>query len=669
MGIGRYEVDSVTTQGPKTRRNRARGVLTITAAALTLVLGDRPALAQFGGAPQLVSKNSSDTPANADTWAIDVSADGTAVAFASDGTNLVALDNNGDSDVFVHDTRRRITSRVSVNWQGEEAHGDSDCPSISAGGRYVAFRSNAWNMVQGGGNVGDPIWEVYLHDRQGPSTVRVSTPLAGGAASADSGCPVISDDGAWIAFPSEAEDLIPDDTNGFADIFLYEVARGELSRITVSLMGAEADGPSSEPTISADGRVIAFTSAARNLVIESMQDHLAGQQVFAYDRTAQTTELISRKNPRFSFPTNAPSCCGEISADGNLVMFLSKSQYFLPDWVVNWRTKWAMRVFVRDRRTGETEQVEPARLDPQFCEDSCQNYSKAAAFSADGRFVAYMNGSPRLLPENPFGYYDQVYIQDLHTGRLRRVTVDPSGYPVRAYPCGGSNGTLSLSGDGSVLALVGENLGTLGLEQANSGATRDAVRIELNCDPEKGACREHSLCPPAPTSNCQSAARSRLWMSRNPPLSARRDRLTWRWLGEKAADGQEFVDPGEAKYNLCVYAGDGMTTQLDAGIPDFVAWRPSAKGWLLKDAQGAVEKVRLRKGRTRSSIKITSSSPALDLPYLPLEVPGGVTVQLHEATTGRCWESAFTASDVRLNRRGAISSRGTTRGAVHAILR
>src|SRR5215472_6176276 len=145
------------------------------------------ARAQFAGDPSLANLSTTGVQADRDAWAVSVSANGRVIAFASDATNLVALDTNNATDVFVRDNATKITERVSVNWQGQEAHGDSTCPAVSADGRYVAFRSRAWNMVQGADNLGTPMWDVYLHDRQGPSTIRVSTPLGGGKAVGDSG--------------------------------------------------------------------------------------------------------------------------------------------------------------------------------------------------------------------------------------------------------------------------------------------------------------------------------------------------------------------------------------------------------------------------------------------------------------------------------------------------
>jgi Tol biopolymer transport system component len=641
------------------------------AAALGALLATvSPTVAQFAGRPSLANVSGEGIQGNADSWSVAVSADGASVAFASDADNLVPLDTNGDTDVFVHDARSRITRRVSVNWQGKEAQGDNDCPALSADGRYVAFSSRAWNMPQNGENVGTPMWEVYLHDRQGPQTIRVSAPLHGRLGTNHSGCPVIAADGGSVAFASAASDLVPDDTNGASDVFVYEIASGSLTRASLTDDGAQADGPSDAPAISADGNEVAFSSHATNLTPEypsSTPPFLRGQ-VYVRDLSAETTELVSNA---FAGPLQIPdaeSCCPRISADGRAILFHSSASDLIPDTF----GPRPVRLFLRDRSTGVTEAVEPLSLGPAgpcwsssppfFCDASD---TKGAALSADGRFVAFLSGSFHLLPENPPFHQDQIYLQDRHTRRLRRLTVDPTGYPINAYPCGGSSSTLALSADGSVLAFVGGDAEGLGLPDSNGVVKRDVVRLESTCGAE-GHCREISLCPGTPATTCEPAQRSRLWIRRNPPLGERRDRFSWRWVGAPAGEGQAFVDPTEGDYHLCVYTGETMNAQVDAAIPPGAPWQAIEKGWQRRDQGGALELVKLRGGSVRSMVTVASSSAALDLPYLPLEAPHGVTVQLHEATTNRCWEAAFPAAALSKNTRGAVTPGGSTPGVVHA---
>lgn len=634
--------------------------------ALALGFGADRAAAQFAGHPSLISKNAAGEPANEGSGSVAVSADGRFTVFASDASNLVPLDENEDTDVFLYDDLTQILSRVSVNFQGEEATGDSTCPSISADGRFVAFASLAWNMAPGGTHVVDPVWDAYLLDRQGPQLMRLSRPIGGGLGSDHSGCPVVSADGTRVAFHSAAADLVPDDTNGARDVFVYDVASGVLSRASLTDDEQQADGDSTEPSISADGNVVVFTSNASNLTSAPPPLPWLPKQVYARDLAAGATELVSR---RFGGPLALPSgesCCGQVSGDGDVVLFRSTA----PD-LVQGSSHARGRLYLRDREEGTTERVESLNMgegpcgwpaDPLYCDPS---RTKGAALSGDGRFIAFLSSSFDLLPENPPGHRDQIFVQDRMTRRLRRVTVDETGYPTHSYPCGGSSGTLALSEDGGVLAFVGRDPSAFGLPATAS--SRDVIRLDLTCDPDRNGCRQISTCPGTPLETCEAADRSRLGIRRNPPLSFRRDRLSWRWVGPGDGFGQAFVDPDDAQYQLCVYAGETMHAEIDAAIPADGEWRQTTKNWRLKD-RGAVNFLRLRTTSKRRTVKLTTTSPAIDLPYLPIDAPQGVRVQLQEITTGRCWEADFPESSLEVNRRGEIGGGGVTSGAVRAKL-
>lgn len=112
-----------------------------------------------------------------------------------------------------------------------------------------------------------------------------------------------------------------------------------------------------------------------------------------------------------------------------------------------------------------------------------------------------------------------------------------------------------------------------------------------------------------------------------------------------------------------------MEVQLDANISPSGGWRRVGKDWRLIDGDGAVEVVKLREGRSRVSIKVLSTSPALDLPYLPLDTSEGIRVQLYESLTERCWEADFPSSSVTVNRRGSVTSRRMVSGSLRASLR
>lgn len=212
------------------------------------------------------------------------------VAFVSDSSNLVPGDTNGVADVFVLDRARQTIERVSVASGGAQANGDSGLftPAITPDGRFVAFASTASNLVPGDTN---GTWDVFLRDRLRGTTERISIGGDGEQANGgSSGAPALSADGRFVAFGSFASNLVPGDTNGAADVFVRDRANGTTERVSVATGGGQADGGGGDPTISADGRYVAFDSSASNLVAG---DANGATDVFVHDRQTGTTTLVS----------------------------------------------------------------------------------------------------------------------------------------------------------------------------------------------------------------------------------------------------------------------------------------------------------------------------------------------------------------------------------------
>ncbi|MGI8994660.1 MAG: TolB family protein [Nocardioidaceae bacterium] len=219
-----------------------------------------------------VSVSSSGLQSNARSDDPSISAHGRYVAFTSLASNLVAGDTNGSYDVFVRDRKNHVSSQVSVSLSGLPADGFSSEPSVSSGGRYVAFTSFASNLVAEDTNGS---YDVFVRDRVNGVTSLVSVSSDGLQANLKSGNPSISAHGRYVAFYSYASNLVAEDTNGTYDVFVRDGANGATSLASVSSAGLAADGLSGEPSISADGRSLAFTSEASNLV--------AGDTNSAYD--------------------------------------------------------------------------------------------------------------------------------------------------------------------------------------------------------------------------------------------------------------------------------------------------------------------------------------------------------------------------------------------------
>jgi len=168
--------------------------------------------------------------ANADSRDPAISAGGRFVAFYSDASNLVAGDTNGTGDVFVRDRRAQLTRRVSVGPGGQQANGLSDDVAISAGGRFVAFQSGASNLVAGDTNgTGD----VFVRDRVAQVTRRVSVGPGGRQGNSSSSSPAISADGRFVAFLSRASNLVAGDTNNAWDVFVRDRMLQVTRRVSV----------------------------------------------------------------------------------------------------------------------------------------------------------------------------------------------------------------------------------------------------------------------------------------------------------------------------------------------------------------------------------------------------------------------------------------------------
>jgi len=255
-----------------------------------------------------------------------ISADGRFVAFDSTATNLVTGDSNSAGDVFVYDRQTDTIERVSVNSMGGQTNfgGLSETPSISADGRFVAFASLANNLVPSDTNFSE---DVFVYDRDIDTVERVSVDSAGMQADQSSSNEVISADGRFVAFQSGATNLVPMDTNTFTDIFVYDRQTDTIARVSVTSAGAQAAGGGSfEPSISGDGRFVAFGSQATNLV---PQDTNTFSDVFVIDRQTGAVERVSVDS--VGNQGDRLSSGAAISADGQFVAFDSRATHLVPD--------------------------------------------------------------------------------------------------------------------------------------------------------------------------------------------------------------------------------------------------------------------------------------------------------------------------------------------------
>jgi Tol biopolymer transport system component len=263
----------------------------------------------------LVSASAQGMPGNGDSYSPSISADGSVVAFSSEATDLDGGGGSGRPDVFVwHRDARRVT-RISRSLLGGVADGGSYSPSISADGSVVAFSSDATDLVAGDLN---DLPDVFVW-RQDPVTravslVRAVTRLLG-EPQGSSFQPSLSADGSLVAFASDAPNLVADDDNGTVDVFVHDPARGTTTLVSKGAGGKAADGPSYFPAISGGGDRVAFVSMAGDLG----SDGGAQPNVYVHDRATGATTLVSQGAG--GEPADSSSFAPAISADGRYVAF------------------------------------------------------------------------------------------------------------------------------------------------------------------------------------------------------------------------------------------------------------------------------------------------------------------------------------------------------------
>jgi Tol biopolymer transport system component len=416
--------DDMRTAQQWSMRSRIRAAAGLLAGVLALLA--TPAAAS-AGPTERVSVDSAGNEVYRWSAYPAISADGRFVAFSSYATHLVPEDTNQWTDVFVYDRQTRATERVSVDSAGNQGDGSSEgAAAISADGRFVTFASFSTNLVPGDTN---GAWDVFVYDRQTRTTERVSVDSAGNQANRESSTPTISADGRFVAFSSRATNLVPGANGG---VFIHD-------RQTRTTELVSVDGAASR--MSADGRFIAFVSSAANLV---PGDTNGREDVFVHDRQTRTTERVSVATD--GTQGNNFSTGPSISADGRFVAFYSRATNLVPGDTngcpnPDGYTDPCYDVFVHDRQTGTTERVSVDSAGSQGNSDS-----SGPGLSADGRFVAFLSRASNLVPGDTNGYYD-VFVHDRQTRTTERVSVDSAGTQ------GNSNSDRpSISADGRFVA-------------------------------------------------------------------------------------------------------------------------------------------------------------------------------------------------------------------------
>jgi Tol biopolymer transport system component len=429
------------------RRNHTLSALTTLAVVVLLTLSLLPALAGVTTRVSIASDGITQGDGNSNRPAI--SGDGRYVAFRSDASNLVPDDTNGYPDVFVHDRLTGQTTRVSVAGDGTEGNGFSESPSISGDARYVAFRSDASNLVPDDTN-GCP--DVFVHDRQTGETTRVSVASDGTQGNAQAVCPAISSDGRYVAFPSFATNLVLGDTNGWADTFVHDRDHDEDG------IYDEQDEPGAVHTV----RVSVASDGTQSNESSMWKPVISGDGWYVTFYTSASNLVPDDTNgypdvfvhdrhtgetTRVSVASDGTQATGGFSDRGTIS---ADGRYVafqsVSSDLVDGDTNGAEDIFVHDRQTGETTRVSVASDGAQSNDDS-----DGPCISSDGRYVVFRSYANNLVPGDTNGYAD-IFVHDRQTGETTRVSVASDG----TQGNGLSDYWPSISGDGRHVAFESE---------------------------------------------------------------------------------------------------------------------------------------------------------------------------------------------------------------------
>ena len=324
-----------------------------------------------------------------------------------------------------------ILERVSVASDGAQANSGCLYPASSAEGRYIAFASSASNLVVENTNGQQ---QIFVHDRLTGQTTCVSE-ATGAGVTANNYChlPSISADGRYVAFTSYASNLAAGDTNGAFDIFVRDCQANQTARVSVASNGAQANQESDNASISADGRYVAFNSYATNLV---SPDTNGRRDAFLHDRLTGQTVLLSIATD--GTQGDKESAYPSLSGTGRYAAFGSTASN-----LVAGDTNAFWDAFVRDCRTGETSRVSVASDGTQGDNNSGKD---GRVISADGRCVAFYSCASNLVP-GPANNWCQLYLHDRLTSQTTRISVSGDGTQGDRY-----SADPSISADGRFVA-------------------------------------------------------------------------------------------------------------------------------------------------------------------------------------------------------------------------
>jgi Ca2+-binding RTX toxin-like protein len=385
-----------------------------------------------------VSLSSAGIQGNGSSKSPSISGNGRYVSFyGSNVNNLVAGDTNNYPDIFVRDIQTGQTTRVSVASDGTQANLPSESPIISDNGRYVIFQSDANNLVANDINNRS---DIFVRDTQTNKTTLVSVSSGGTQGNGDSSAIGISADGRYIVFNSKASNLVNNDFNSIlSDVFVRDTQTNQTTLVSIGSGGTQSNKDAYASGISSDGRYIVFNSIASNLVANDFNNQ---SDVFVRDTQTNQTTLISVSydgNPVFGGSGDA-----KISGNGRYVAFSSAGNN-----LVAGDTNNKIDVFVRDTQTNQTKLVS---VDLNGISANADSYIND--ISDDGRYIVFRSKANNLVVGGANGL-DNIFVRDTQTNQTTCVSVNSNGFQGNSFST-----EASISGDGRYIVFdsVSSNL-------------------------------------------------------------------------------------------------------------------------------------------------------------------------------------------------------------------
>lgn len=411
-------------------RDRKKAMTFRTAALATLALVIIPA-AMAAGLSQItrVSTDSAGKQVSGTSRYAAIAAYGQYVVFQSWSGELDPGDTNGKPDIYLKNVQNGSVVRVSTGSAAEQAYGSSEFPAISADGSRVVFSSDADNLVEGDTN---EVRDVFVKDIFYGTTTRVSVSATGVQGNGASDRPSISADGRFVAFASEATELVDDDSNRQKDIFVKDLQTGDVVRASTGADGRQGLLWSDYPSISADGGRVAFLSFASNLV---PGDSNGRRDVFVKDLGSGA---ITRASTGIGGSQGGGDCTYyvSLSPDGRYAGFRTTSSFDTAD------TNGTYDIYMKDTQTDNTVLVSSSSSGA-----AGNGASWHPSVSSDGRYVAFFSNSSNLVDGDTNGRID-VFVKDTLLGATHRMSMSTGGQEA----AGGSSEYPSISADGAAVA-------------------------------------------------------------------------------------------------------------------------------------------------------------------------------------------------------------------------